>query len=711
MNLKCLFIGLYIGISLLATSQTPLTLEESILSARQFVPTNLEQVGWRGNTETYYYIKENSLMTGRVKGRGVDAKLFSLEELNTWKGGDAMKAIPMLNWTGEETFWFEDAAKFYSVNLKTKSAKQIAMYPQDAENMDYHAGSNHIAFTKDNNLLAIVDGNTLEITKNAKGVISGQSISRNEYGISKGTFWNTAGNKLAFYEKDETNVSNYPLTNYKEIPATVREIKYPFAGGSSEIVRVGVYDVASAKTVYLQLNNGKENDQYYATNLGWSADGSLIYLAMLNRGTTDMNLISFDATSGKQVAVLFNEHNDKWVEPEQAIQLIPNVNAKFLWFSQRSGNNNLYLYTTDGKLLGQTKLKFELNEIVGFDAKSENVYVLGTGEIPTETMTFKINFKDMSVTPIAQPHGTHTIKMNYSGAYAIDQYSNLSTPNVVNVINTKTGVLKNLHTAPNPFANKQAAQIELFSIKANDGSDLWCRIIKPKNFDPQKKYPVLVYVYGGPHAQMNVNRWNGGASLWMNAMAEKGYVIFTLDNHGSGHRGQAWEQVIHRQLGTREVEDQMLGVEWLKKQSFVDANKLAVHGWSFGGFMTTTLMLKKPDTFIVGVAGGPVIDWALYEVMYGERYMDTPAENPDGYKNADLTQHVKNLKGKLLMIHGTDDDVVVMQHNMKFVKACVDNKVQVDFFAYPGHAHNVQGKDRYHLMVKVLDYVMGELER
>jgi dipeptidyl-peptidase-4 len=195
----------------------------------------------------------------------------------------------------------------------------------------------------------------------------------------------------------------------------------------------------------------------------------------------------------------------------------------------------------------------------------------------------------------------------------------------------------------------------------------------------------------------------------MNKLAEDGYIVFTLDNHGSGNRGRDFQQVIHRNLGVQEMADQMLGVDWLKKQTFVDANRMAVHGWSFGGFMTSSIMTNYPDVFKVGIAGGPVIDWSMYEVMYGERYMDTPQENPEGYKTTDVTSNIKNLKGDLLMIHGADDDVVVMQHNMKFLKASVDNKIQVDFFAYPGHAHNVRGRDRVHLITKIFDYLNEKL--
>jgi dipeptidyl-peptidase-4 len=256
----------------------------------------------------------------------------------------------------------------------------------------------------------------------------------------------------------------------------------------------------------------------------------------------------------------------------------------------------------------------------------------------------------------------------------------------------------------NPLKDYKMPAMSIFTIKAKDSTDLYCRLIKPTDFDPAKKYPVIVYVYGGPHDQMITDSWLGGTGMFLHYLATKGYVVFTLDNHGSANRGLAFEQATFRNLGAIELEDQMLGVDYLKKLPFVDTSRIGVHGWSYGGFMTVSLMLKQSNTFKVAVAGGPVIDWKFYEVMYGERYMDTPDENPLGYDNANLLNYAKNLKGKLLIIHGTADPTVVWQNSLSFVRKCIDEGVQLDYFVYPEQEHNMTGKDRVHLNHKIENY-------
>lgn len=703
---------LILAIALVGTThaQQKLTLEEAVTGQfRQFAPTSIQELQWLPGADLYSYIKEESLWIGGVKQNSPDRKILGLDELKTLLGSPDLKRMPSVNWLTIERFYVEDKNAFWEVDLKLKKAQKVSAYPTDGANVDFHSKSKRVAYTKSNNLYATINQKEVTITSEPAHMVCGQSISRNEYGISKGTFWSPDGAKLAYYIKNEINVTDYPLVDFTVTPATSKTIKYPMAGGKSETVYVGIYDATSGKNIRLKMGRTPENDQYYLTNLTWSPDGKTLYIAWLNRTTTDMRFVSFDSTTGMEVTTLFTEHDDRWVEPLFPAYFLPQAPGMFLWISQRDGYNNLYLYDTKGTLLRQTKAKFDITEFLGFDFNGKHAYVMATGENPTESKGYKVHLNDMTLTEMTPTAGTHTMKVSENGQFAIDQYSNLATPNAINVVSSESRLVKTLHTATNPYEGKSIGKTELFSIDGTDGTSLWCRLIKPSNFDASKKYPVIVYVYGGPHAQMNTNTWLGGASLWMNQLAEEGYLVFTLDNRGSANRGKNFQHVIHRQLGTVEMEDQLAGVDWLKKQPFVDGNRLAVHGWSFGGFMTTSLMLKSPETFKVGVAGGPVIDWSMYEVMYGERYMDTPQENPEGYKNTNLTNHVKKLKGKLLMIHGMDDDVVVMQHNVNFLRACVDNKVQVDFFAYPGHAHNVRGKDRVHLITKIVDYIKVNL--
>jgi dipeptidyl-peptidase-4 len=699
-----------IVLNLPLSAQQRLTLEEAVTGQfRQFAPTTIQQLQWVPGADLYSFVKDETLFIGAVKQGNPDRKILALPELNTLMGSGDLKRFPAITWISIERFYFEEKNGFWEVDMKLKKAQKVSGYPSEGANVDFHNKSRRTAYTKNNNLFITLNQKEIAVTNEPSHMVCGQSISRNEYGISKGTFWSPDGAKLAYYIKNESNVTDYPLIDFTTTPASSKTIKYPMAGGKSEIVYVGVYDVATAQTVRLKMGRLPENDQYYMTNLTWSPDGKTIYVAWLNRTTTDMRFISFDASTGMEVATLFSEHDDKWVEPLFPAYFVPTSPNLFLWISQRDGFNNLYLYDTKGTLLRQTTAKYDITEFLGFDFDGKHAFVMATGENPTESRAYKVKLSDFSMTEMTPIAGTHKVQVSENGMFIIDQFSNLSVPNTINLATTEGRLIRNLHTASDPYAGKSIGKTELFTVPGPDGTALWCRLIKPSGFDATKKYPVVVYVYGGPHAQMNTNSWLGGASLWMNQLAEEGYLVFTLDNRGSANRGKKFQQVIHRQLGTAEMQDQLAGVEWLKKQAYVDASRMAIHGWSFGGFMTTTLMLKSPETFKVGVAGGPVIDWSMYEVMYGERYMDMPQENPQGYQSSNLTNHVKNLKGKLLMIHGMDDDVVVMQHNVNFLKACVDNKVQVDFFAYPGHAHNVRGKDRVHLITKIVDYIKTNL--
>ncbi len=683
-----------------------ITLEQGVLEQnRGFRSDKLSGFQWIPNTNNYVYYTDK--MTKMVSANATDNKtipLLTLDEINKSLSTN-LKTLSGILWIDTNTILVTEGTKFFKYSLATKSGTKIQETSKTAENQTFDSAKQNLAFTEKNNLY-FLNKNKEKITvtnETNEAIVSGEFFARSEFGISNGIFWSPKSNFLAFYQKDQTDVADYPLLDITETPGKLVSIKYPMIGQKSEKPRVGIYNLASQKTVYISPR-GNQDD--YLTNLSWTPDEKYVLIAELNRGQNDMSLNVYDAQTGTFVRTILNEKNEKWVEPEHDAFFPSNKSNNLVWISEKEGFNNLYYYTIEGKLIKQlTNNKFPVREIIGSNAAGTEIYFKSTGENPTNMLVYKVDLKGKQ-TLITKDQGTHTVTISKDGNWFFDEYSNHSTPSKSLLYNQKLKA-KTLLVSDNKYADYQMGTADINTIKSADGTtDLYTRLIKPSNFDPTKKYPVLVYLYGGPHAQMITNSYLDGANLWMYWMAEQGYLVFTIDNRGSDNRGFAFESVIHGRLGVNEIDDQMKGVDYLKSLPYVDGNRLAIHGWSFGGFMTTSIMLRKPDVFKVGVAGGPVTDWKYYEVMYGERYMDTPAENQKGFDESSTLNYVNNLKGKLLLIHGTSDDTVVMQNNFALLKKFIEAEKQVDFFAYPMHKHNVTGKDRVHLMTKVLNYVI-----
>ncbi len=705
-NILILFITFSISISTFSQLKK-ITLEEGVLQqGRKFGADKMLGFQWIPNTNKYVYCSEKwtKLMTATATD-SKSTEVISIADLNKNLGSD-LKSFFGIEFKDSNVFTIANGLKHYEYNLATKSGKLIQELSDVFENATFDSNKENVAFTENNNLYFFnKNKEKIAITNNSdKNIVSGQTVSRSEFGISGGIFWSPKSSFLAFYQKDETDVADYPLLDSNELPGKLVSIKYPMIGQKSEKVRVGIFNLSNKKTVFITPKSGVSDD--YLTNLSWSSDEKFILIAEVNRGQNDMNLNVYDANSGAFVRTILNEKNSKWVEPEHDAFFPNKTSNNFVWFSEKDGFQQLYYYSLDGKLIKQlTNNKFPVREIIGANATGAEIYFKATGENGTNMLVYKIDLKGKQ-TLITKDLGVHNVSISSDGNNFFDEYSNHSTPSK-SLLYDKNLKSTLLLESKNKYEGYEIGTSEVKTIKAADGTtDLFTRLIKPSNFDATKKYPVLVYVYGGPHAQMITNSYLDGANLWMYWMAEQGYLIFTVDNRGSDNRGFAFESVIHGNCGKNEIDDQMKGVDYLKSLPFVDGNRLAIHGWSYGGFMTTSIMLRKPDAFKVAVAGGPVTDWKYYETMYGERYMDTPAENQKGFDEASTLNYVKNLKGKLLLIHGTSDDVVVMQHNYALLKKFIEAEKQVDFFAYPMHKHNVGGKDRVHLMTKVLNYII-----
>jgi len=704
---KFSFLALLFFITISSFGQTKkITLEEGVLQQNQkFRADKLTGFKWIPNTNRYVYYTDS--FTKMMSASTVDAnatELITLAEINSALG-IKLKSFAGIEWMDSNALLVTANGKYFVYMTAPKTGTMMYETSKNSENKTFDKKRRHLAFTEKNNLYFYnVDREIISVTNETnEAVVSGQFFARSEFGISNGIFWSPKSTYLAFYQKDQTEVADYPLLDITETPGTLVNIKYPMIGQKSEKPRVGIYNLASQKTVYISPR-GNQDD--YLTNLSWTPDEKYVLIAELNRGQNDMSLNVYDAQTGTFVRTILTEKNEKWVEPEHPAYFPSDNSSNFVWISEKDGFNNLYYYSIEGKLIKKlTQNKFPTREIIKSNAAGTEIYFKATGDNPTNMLVYKVDLKGKQ-TLITKDQGVHTVSISNDGNWFFDEYSNHAAPSKSLVYN-KNLKSKTLLESKNKYEGYEIGTSEIKTIKSADGTtDLYTRLIKPSHFDPNKKYPVLVYVYGGPHAQMITNSYLDGANLWMYWMAEQGYLVFTVDNRGSDNRGFAFESVVHGRLGVSEIDDQMKGVDYLKSLPYVDGNRLAVHGWSYGGFMTTSLLLRKPDVFKVGVAGGPVTDWKYYEIMYGERYMDTPAENQKGFDEANTLNYVKDLKGKLLLIHGTSDDVVVMQNNFALIKKFIEVEKQVDFFAYPMHKHNVLGKDRVHLMTKVLNYVI-----
>ena len=641
---------------------------------------------------------------------GKKTKLFTLDDINKWAESDDVKYVrPLMN----AKFPYPDKTIVQVGNRKAvilvdfkqqKIVWQDSIAGQTAN--DWCPASKATAYVEEHQLF-VVDANEQKhqlSTDGSREIVYGQSVHRNEFGIEKGTFWSPDGQRLAFYRMDQSMVTDYPQVDIFPRNASYEPDKYPMAGMTSHKVTVGVYDLQNDKTVYLQT--GDPTDRYF-TNISWGPDCKTIYMFELNRDQNDCRLVSYDATTGQKLAELYRETSDKYVEPQHPIQFLPWDDSKFIMQSQKDGYNHLYLFDTNGKELKQiTKGEWVVMEVLGFNKKQKSIIFKANKEHPLHHRLYSVSMTG-TIQQLETVDGVHNGLLSPSGNFLIDRFTTPTRPRVIDVVDItrKTPQHTNLLEAEDPWTGYQQPIFECGSIKAADGvTDLYYRMVKPADFNPEKKYPTVVYVYGGPHANNVQASWHWASRSWETYMAQKGYIIFILDNRGSQYRGRAFEQATFHQLGQIEMQDQMKGVDYLRTLPYVDMNRLGVHGWSFGGFMTISLMTNYPDVFKVGVAGGPVIDWKWYEVMYGERYMGTPQNNPEGYAKTSLISKAKDLKGKLQIITGYNDNTVVPQHCLSFLDACIKAGTQPDFFAYPGEEHNMRGHASVHLHERITQY-------
>lgn len=671
------------------------------------------QLKWVGEQDILMKVDGKNIVT-MVPGKKDEAVFLTLDELNDYAnkaGIDSLRRIPNLTWLNDRQAYFyalgKNGISLNRLDIKKKAIESLTSVPQGAENQMICEKTMHIAYTVKNNLFVADGDKQIQITDNPEGVVAGQSVHRNEFAINGGIFWSPDGSQLAYYSMDERMVTDYPLVDITERVATEKPIKYPMAGMTSHQVTLHVFDMASGKD--LTIKTGEPVEQYL-TAITWNPDNKRIYIGVLNRGQNHLKFNEYSTVTGEFIQTIFEDTDEQWVEPQGPAYFVPNNPDQFIWKAQRDGYYHLYLYTISKHQVKQlTKGEFVITDFDGFSKDGSCIYYRSTEVSPLERHCYMMNIKSGKITKLTKEHGTHEVMPSKSGKYFLDVYNSTEVPFNVDLQDRNGKFVCRLHEAENPLKDYNIGETTLGTLKAEDGQTLYTRLIKPYNFDSSKKYPVIVYVYGGPHAQLITDTWTAGAGIYLNYLAQEGFLVFTLDNRGSADRGEAFEQCIHRQCGQLEMHDQLTGIEWLKTLPYVDVDRIGSDGWSYGGFMSTSLKVNHPEVFKVSVAGGPVLDWKYYEIMYGERYMDTPEENPEGYALTSLENKTDKLEGKLLMIHCTTDPVVMWQHSLVFVENCIHNGKQLDYFVYPGHDHNVYGMDRAHLITKITQYFKDNL--
>lgn len=691
-------------------AQKKLTLDDVTpggVGYKKYIPKNLEQLQWWG--DTLVFVCDSAIIYMRPATQK-EKVLCTLDQLNTALEEAHIKPrkkIPtffMPEKKSEVCFQLPEAIVFY--DAKTNKITKKIKWKKNWKNTDYCMQNGYFAVTFENNLWITSADEKIKINdKSEKNVLYGQAVHRNEFGITKGTFWSPKGNYLAFYRMDESMVADYTLIDNSKSPAKKKKIKYPAAGENSHHVTIGIYSLKKNEVIY--LNTGEPYDRFF-TNLSWSPDEKELLVAELNRSQDTCVVMSYNVRTGDG-ATIFTEIANTYVEPEHTPFFIDSL--RFIWQSERTGHNHLYLYNiADKSCSALTKGDWDVLAINGYNNETRTLIFSSTEASPLEKNLYALEIETGLHQKLSLEGGQHNGLVSESAQFVVDDFSSINIPRKINIVDVLAKKEVNILNSPNLYEAFKLPEVKFGTITSADKkTDLHYRLTLPVNFDANKKYPVVVYVYGGPHVQLIQNTWLGGSKGWELYMAQQGFVCFTIDGRGSANRGQAFEEAVFKNIGKAPLEDQLQGVNFLKSLPYIDSTRMGVYGWSFGGFMSTQLMTKTPDIFKVGIAGGSVIDWRLYEVMYGERYMQTPQINPQGYAENDLTNQAKNLKGKFMMIHCEFDPVVRIINTEQFLEAAKKADKKVKFIRIQKHEHNVLGKDRVGLFEKITLFFVENL--
>lgn len=695
-----------LGINTQTFGLQTLSVHDIIYREKELLPQKLTQLQWLPNSYYFSYVtKDQILLVSEINNQII--RSISLDMLNA-KLESQLEVFPQLRWIDEIRLWFKHEQNIIIYDTSSGVFEIANILHKEAENIEVFS-PHLVAYTVGPNLFLSSSGNIIQLTNNlaSSHILSGHSVHRQEFGIEKGIFFSPHGTLLAYYRMDQNMVDDYPFEDFQSYPVKIDYIKYPMAGRKNHEVKLVVYNLESKEHKVLDTQGPPDQ---YLTSISWASDERIL-LNILNRAQNHLRTYLFDIKNGQSGELLFEHHAQKYINPQFSFYTTAEYPEQAYWCSNHAGWTQLYKLDMHDKSMSllTPELK-DISEAVGFRAFGAYFFYMAFSNDHPSRHGYFYNRNNNSILNLTHDNeGIHTLIPSDDGSLILDVFSNQNTPYHVNIINLEGHILNTIYSAPNPLVEYRNTLIKIFKLRsADDKYDLFARIIFPPEFSSTTSYPAILYVYGGPHVQIVQDSW--GAPLWQIMMAQKGYIIFSLDNRGSAHRGQAFEQETFRALGREEVLDQMAGINYLRSLNFVDMGRLGVHGWSFGGYMTMALMLKNPKVFKVGVEGGGVVDWTNYESFYTERFMGLPQENAESYEHSSLLNLINNLDDDIMLITGTHDDVVVPRHMKLFIAKAIECDKKIDIFFYPYGKHHFDIKSKFHFYNKMTCYFDEKLK-
>ena len=597
-------------------------------------------------------------------------------------------------------------------DLKTQASRTLVSGKEGIADPKISPDGRYVSFVRNHNLwlVSVADGKERALTEGGtEEVRKGELdwVYPEELEITTAYWWAPDSSAIAYFEMDERKVAKYPLVDFSSPAGDAEEEPYPPAGGGNPIVRVFVAPVGGGEAHAMDTG---ENTDIYIARANWLTDSKHLAIQRLNRQQTVLDLLIADATTG-QTRTTLNETDQYWINISNDLHFLKD-GKRFLWSSERTGYRHLYLYDLEGKQLAQiTKGDWEVSAVDAVDEGKGMVYFTGTAKSPLERHLYRVSLDGSAISRITIHNGTHGVNMAPDVSAFVDTYSDVMTPPRQDVARADGSLLRVIdENKVSELAEYHLSAPQFLSVKSHDGVPLNAVMIKPPDFDASKKYPVLVFTYGGPHAQVVLNAWGGNTALWHQLMVQKGYIIFSLDNRGSAGRGHLFEEPIHYRLGAQELSDQLDGVAYLKSLSYVDGNRIGIWGWSYGGHMTLHAMFEASGTFKAGFAGGPVTDWHFYDSIYTERYLGLLPQNEHGYRESSPIDKAAGLKGKLLIAHGTGDDNVHFANTLALINELIEHGKYVEVMPFPGRGHGVSDPPaRKVLMNRVTQFFLDNL--